>query len=142
MSRRLLWIGAGAAQSFSLDYCEYSEIIFVDPLLQIDTKEQFRNGTKFKTVQKGVITESVGKQRFKLFNNDEFSSFLEPTGLNEVYPNLVVEEILDVETIDIVKLIKELQIVGSENTLILDLPCLSKEILKELKYRDIISLFH
>ncbi len=141
MSKHLLWIGAGAAQSFDFDYSEYSKVILVDPLLQIASQEQFSDKAKFVTVQKAVITETVGKQPFKLFNNEEFSSFLEPTGLKEIYPNLMIEEVLDVETVSIIELIKELQVTGSENSLFLDLPCLSLEILNELKSNDILSLF-
>ena len=141
MSKHLLWIGAGAAQSFDFDYSEYSKVILVDPLLQVASQEQFSNGAKFVTVQKAVITETVSKQPFKLFNNEEFSSFLEPTGLKEIYPNLMIEEVLDVETVSIIELIKELQVTGSENSLFLDLPCLSLEILNELKSNDILPLF-
>ena len=141
MSKHLLWIGAGAAQSFDFDYSEYSKVIFVDPLVQIASQEQFSDKAKFVTVQKAVITETVSKQPFKLFNNEEFSSFLEPTGLKEIYPNLMIEEVLDVETVSIIELIKELQVTGSENSLFLDLPCLSLEILNELKSNDILSLF-
>ena len=141
MSKHLLWIGAGAAQSFDFDYSEYSKVILVDPLLQVASQEQFSDGAKFVTVQKAVITETVSKQPFKLFNNEEFSSFLEPTGLKEIYPNLMIEEVLDVETVSIIELIKELQVTGSENSLFLDLPCLSLEILNELKSNDILPLF-
>jgi hypothetical protein len=141
MSKHLLWIGAGEAQSIDFDYSEYSKVIYVDPLVQIASQEQFSGKAKFVTVQKAVITKSVSKQQFKLFNNEEFSSFLEPGGLKEIYPNLNVEEILNVETIGIVDLIKEQQITGSENTLVLDLPCLSLEILKELKSKEILTLF-
>ncbi len=141
MSKHLLWIGAGAAQSFDFDYSEYSKVILVDPLLQIASQEQFSDEAKFVTVKKAVTTETVSKQPFKLFNNEEFSSFLEPTGLKEIYPNLMIEEVLDVETVSIIELIKELQVTGSENSLFLDLPCLSLEILNELKSNDILSLF-
>lgn len=141
MSKHLLWIGAGAAQSFDFDYSEYSKVILVDPLLQVASQEQFSDKAKFVTVQKAVITKTVGKQPFKLFNNEEFSSFLEPTGLKEIYPNLMIEEVLDVETVSIIELIKELQVTGSENSLFLDLPCLSLEILNELKSNDILPLF-
>ncbi|NOH57429.1 hypothetical protein F0261_05180 [Alteromonas sp. 07-89-2] len=141
MSKHLLWIGAGAAQSFNFDYSEYSKVILVDPLLQVASQEQFSDEAKFVTVKKAVTTETVGKQPFKLFNNEEFSSFLEPTGLKEIYPNLMIEEVLDVETVSIIELIKELQVTGSENSLFLDLPCLSLEILNELKSNDILPLF-
>ena len=141
MSKHLLWIGAGTAQSFDFDYSEYSKVILVDPLLQVASQEQFSDEAKFVTVQKAVITETVSKQPFKLFNNEEFSSFLEPTGLKEIYPNLMIEEVLDVETVSIIELIKELQVTGSENSLFLDLPCLSLEILNELKSNDILPLF-
>lgn len=141
MSKHLLWIGAGAAQSFNFDYSEYSKVILVDPLLQVASQEQFSDEAKFVTVKKAVTTETVSKQPFKLFNNEEFSSFLEPTGLKEIYPNLMIEEVLDVETVSIIELIKELQVTGSENSLFLDLPCLSLEILNELKSNDILPLF-
>jgi len=141
MSKHLLWIGAGAAQSFDFDYSEYSKVILVDPLLQVASQEQFSDGAKFVTVQKAVITETVSNQPFKLFNNEEFSSFLEPTGLKEIYPNLMIEEVLDVETVSIIELIKELQVTGSENSLFLDLLCLSLEILNELKSNDFLPLF-
>ena len=141
MSKHLLWIGAGAAQSFDFDYSEYSKVILVDPLLQVASQEQFSDEAKFVTVKKAVTTETVSKQPFKLFNNEEFSSFLEPTGLKEIYPNLMIEEVLDVETVSIIELIKELQVTGSENSLFLDLPCLSLEILNELKSNDILPLF-
>lgn len=141
MSKHLLWIGAGTAQSFDFDYSEYSKVILVDPLLQVASQEQFSDEAKFVTVQKAVITKTVSKQPFKLFNNEEFSSFLEPTGLKEIYPNLMIEEVLDVETVSIIELIKELQVTGSENSLFLDLPCLSLEMLNELKSNDILPLF-
>ena len=141
MSKHLLWIGAGAAQSFDFDYSEYPKVILVDPLLQVASQEQFSDEAKFVTVKKAVTTETISNQPFKLFNNEEFSSFLEPTGLKEIYPNLMIEEVLDVETVSIIELIKELQVTGSENSLFLDLPCLSLEILNELKSNDILSLF-
>ena len=141
MSKHLLWIGAGAAQSFDFDYSEYSKVILVDPLLQVASQEQLSDEAKFVTVKKAVTTETISNQPFKLFNNEEFSSFLEPTGLKEIYPNLMIEEVLDVETVSIIELIKELQVTGSENSLFLDLPCLSLEILNELKSNDILSLF-
>lgn len=141
MSKHLLWIGAGAAQSFDFDYSKYSKVILVDPLLQVASPEQFSDESKLVTVQKAVITETVSKQPFKLFNNEEFSSFLEPSGLKEIYPNLNVEETLNVETIGIIDLINEQQITSKENTLVLDLPCLSLEILKELKFKKTLTLF-
>lgn len=141
MSKHLLWIGAGAAQSFDFDYSEYSKVILVDPLLQVASQEQLSDEAKFVTVKKAVTTETVSNQPFKLFNNEEFSSFLEPTGLKEIYPNLMIEEVLDVETVSIIELIKELQVTGSENSLFLDLPCLSLEILNELKSNDFLPLF-
>ncbi len=141
MSKHLLWIGAGEAQSFDFDYTEYTKVIFVDPLLHIASEDQIEDKEKLTTVKKAVTTKSVSTQSFKLFNNEEFSSFLEPTGLREIYPNLVVEEILNVETIDVIDLIKEQQITGNENTLVLDLPCLSLEILNELKSKEVLTLF-
>lgn len=141
MSKHLLWIGAGAAQSFDFDYSEYSKVILVDPLLQVASQEQLSDEAKFVTVKKAVTTETVSNQPFKLFNNEEFSSFLEPTGLKEIYPNLMIEEVLDVETVSIIELIKELQVTGSENSLFLDLLCLSLEILNELKSNDFLPLF-
>ena len=142
MSRHLLWIGAGAAQTPDFDYTKYTKVILVDPLLQSESSEQLNNNEKFVSVVKGVTTESVGNQSFKLFNNEEFSSFLEPVGLKQIYPNLVQEEILDVETTSISQLIKEHQVTGYENTLFLDVPCLAEEILNELKTSNILRLFH
>lgn len=142
MSRHLLWIGAGAAQTPDFDYTKYTKVILVDPLLQSESSEQLNNKEKFVSVVKGVTTESVGNQSFKLFNNEEFSSFLEPVGLKQIYPNLVQEEILDVETTSISQLIKEHQVTGYENTLFLDVPCLAEEILNELKTSNILRLFH
>jgi len=142
MSRHLLWIGAGAAQTPDFDYTKYTKVILVDPLLQSESSEQLNNNEKFVSVVKGVTTESVGNQSFKRFNNEEFSSFLEPTGLKQFYPNLVLEEILDVETTSISQLIKEHQVTGYENTLFLDIPCLAEEILNELKTSNILRLFH
>ncbi|MDK2762492.1 MAG: hypothetical protein KYX63_00675 [Alteromonas macleodii] len=142
MSRHLLWIGAGAAQTPDFDYTKYTKVILVDPLLQSESLEQLNNNEKFVSVVKGVTTESVGNQSFKLFNNEEFSSFLEPVGLKQIYPNLVQEEILDVETTSISQLIKEHQVTGYENTLFLDVPCLAEEILNELKTSNILRLFH
>ena len=139
MSKHLLWIGAGEAQSFDFDYTEYTKVIFVDPLLHIASEDQIEDKEKLTTVKKAVTTKSVSTQSFKLFNNEEFSSFLEPTGLREIYPNLVVEEILNVETIDVIDLIKEQQITGNENTLVLDLPCLSLDILNELKSKFLLE---
>lgn len=142
MSRHLLWIGAGAAHTPDFDYTKYTKVILVDPLLQSESLEQLNNNEKFVSVVKGVTTESVGNQSFKLFNNEEFSSFLEPVGLKQIYPNLVQEEILDVETTSISQLIKEHQVTGCENTLFLDVPCLAEEILNELKTSNILRLFH
>ncbi|MCS5578361.1 MAG: hypothetical protein NZ779_13130 [Alteromonas macleodii] len=142
MSRHLLWIGAGAAQTPDFDYTKYTKVILVDPLLQSESSEQLNNNEKFVSVVKGVTTESVGNQSFKLFNNEEFSSFLEPVGLKQIYPNLVQEEILDVETTSISQLIKEHQVTGYENTLFLDVPCLAEEILNELKTSNILRFFH
>lgn len=142
MSRHLLWIGAGAAHTPDFDYTKYTKVILVDPLLQSESLEQLNNNEKFVSVVKGVTTESVGNQSFKLFNNEEFSSFLEPVGLKKIYPNLVQEEILDVETTSISQLIKEHQVTGYENTLFLDIPCLAEEILNELKSSNILRLFH
>ncbi|WP_150140283.1 MULTISPECIES: coiled-coil domain-containing protein [Gammaproteobacteria] len=141
MSKHLLWIGAGEAQQFDFDYTKYTKVIFVDPLLHIAAEEQIKDKEKFVTVQKAVTTRAVNTQLFKLFNNEEFSSFLEPGVLKEVYPNLHVEEILNVETIGIIDLIKEQRITGNENTLVLDLPCLSLDILNELKSKEILTLF-
>ena len=141
MSKNLLWIGAGKAQEFDFDYTKYTKVIFVDPLLHIAAEEQIKDKEKFVTVQKAVTTRAVNTQQFKLFNNEEFSSFLEPGVLKEIYPNLHVEEILNVETIGIIDLIKEQRITGNENTLVLDLPCLSLDILNELKSKEILTLF-
>jgi hypothetical protein len=141
MSKFLLWIGAGSAQSLNFDYSEFSKVILVDPLLNISSLNFSADSEKFKLIEKGVTLSTHKEQPFYIFNNEEFSSFLEPTGLKKIYPSLAIDEITEVDTTTILAILRECNVTGNSNTLVLDIPCLSGDILEELKLKDNIHLF-
>jgi hypothetical protein len=142
MSKVLIWVGAGSATSPKLDVSNYNKVILVDPLLSSTFTEKLGDTDKFVTLHKGVVASSFKPQAFHIFNNDEFSSFLEPTGLKKYFPNLAVDEIRDVEVMTILDIAREYNLTGEDNTLMLELPCLSGDILQEVSANGALHLFN
>ena len=140
MKKTLLWLGAGEAQTPNLDFSEYDQIILVDPLLE-QSAQNFTENEKVTLLPKAVVAKSQEASSFYLLNNEEFSSFYPPTGLKDIYPNVFVEETRQVATTTIGEIISQFSIEGSDNTLIIDLPCLSSAILDTLKNKKTLSLF-
>lgn len=142
MSKSLLWLGAGEAKSPTVDYNKYDKVILVDPLLRIDSSNLIDDTNKVVMLNKAVAINKTGKHPFNVFNNEEYSSFLSPAGLQDIYPNLEIEDIESVETIAVERIIDEYRLDGKENTLILDFACLSGHILEQLKNARLLSLFN
>ncbi|HCV05762.1 MAG TPA: hypothetical protein DG048_24290 [Pseudoalteromonas sp.] len=142
MSKFLLWIGAGEAQSLNFNYADFNKVIFVDPLLRVSSFSNLGDEKKFVFLNKAVTPNVFEVKPFTVFNNEEFSSFLEPKGLKNLYPNLALEEVQGVETTTITGIVKEYNVTGNANTLVLELPCLSGDLLDELKSKGILNLFN
>ena len=142
MSKFLLWIGAGEAQSLNFNYADFNKVIFVDPLLRVSSFSNLGDEKKFVFLNKAVTPNVFEVKPFTVFNNEEFSSFLEPKGLKNLYPNLALEEVQGVETTTITDIVKEYNVTGNANTLVLELPCLSGDLLDELKSKGILNLFN
>ena len=142
MSKFLLWIGAGEAQSLNFNYSDFNKVIFVDPLLRVSSFSNLGDEKKFVFLNKAVTPNVFEVKPFTVFNNEEFSSFLEPKGLKNLYPNLALEEVQGVETTTITDIVKEYNVTGNANTLVLELPCLSGDLLDELKSKGILNLFN
>ncbi|WP_156497422.1 hypothetical protein [Alteromonas stellipolaris] len=140
MKKTLLWLGAGEAQTPNLDFSEYDQIILVDPLLE-QSAQSFTESEKVTILPKAVVAKSQEASSFYLLNNEEFSSFYPPTGLKDIYPNVFLEETRQVATTSIDEIISQFSIEGSDNTLIIDLPCLSSAILDTLKNNKTLSFF-
>ena len=142
MSKFLLWIGAGEALSLNFNYADFNKVIFVDPLLRVSSFSNLGDEKKFVFLNKAVTPNVFEVKPFTVFNNEEFSSFLEPKGLKNLYPNLALEEVQGVETTTITEIVKEYNVTGNANTLVLELPCLSGDLLDELKSKGILNLFN
>ena len=142
MSKFLLWIGAGEALSLNFNYADFNKVIFVDPLLRVSSFSNLGDEKKFVFLNKAVTPNVFEVKPFTVFNNEEFSSFLEPKGLKNLYPNLALEEVQGVETTTITDIVKEYNVTGNANTLVLELPCLSGDLLDELKSKGILNLFN
>ena len=142
MSKFLLWIGAGEALSLNFNYADFNKVIFVDPLLRVSSFSNLGDEKKFVFLNKAVTPNVFDVKPFTVFNNEEFSSFLEPKGLKNLYPNLALEEVQGVETTTITDIVKEYNVAGNANTLVLELPCLSGDLLDELKSKGILNLFN
>ncbi|MDO6578815.1 hypothetical protein [Alteromonas stellipolaris] len=140
MKKTLLWLGAGEAQTPNLDFSEYDQIILVDPLLK-QSGQNFTDNEKVTLLPKAVVANSQEASSFYILNNEEFSSFYPPTGLKDIYPNVFVEEARQVPVTNINEIISQFSIGGSDNTLIIDLPCLSCAILDTLKDSKTLFLF-
>ncbi|WP_334065373.1 hypothetical protein [Alteromonas genovensis] len=140
MKKTLLWLGAGEAQTPHFDFSEYDQIILVDPLLDQNAFTQSEN-KKVSVLAKAVTTNSQKASSFYLLNNEELSSFCSPTGLKDIYPNVYVEETNQVPTITLEEIVGQFSIAGSDNTLVIDLPCLSSAIVDSLKDEKTLFLF-
>ena len=142
MSNFLIWVGAGEAQSLNFNYEIYNKVIFIDPLLPTYASNASNKSEKFVSLAKGVVPSDFTSHSFSIFNNDELSSFLEPQALKSLYPNLVTDEVRDIETVTIFDIIREYNVAGNENTLVLDIPCLSAALLEQLKDNGSLKLFN
>jgi uncharacterized coiled-coil DUF342 family protein len=140
MKKTLLWLGAGEAQTPHFDFSEYDQIILVDPLFDQNALTQ-RGDKKVSVLAKAVATNSQKASSFYLLNNEELSSFCSPTGLKDIYPNVYVEETNRVSTITLEEIVGQFSIAGSDNTLVIDLPCLSSAIIDSLKDEKTLFLF-
>ncbi|WP_420934016.1 hypothetical protein ACOJR9_16640 [Alteromonas sp. A081] len=142
MSNFLIWVGAGETQSLNFNYEDYRKVIFIDPLLRVSPPSVTDNSEKFVFLTKGVVPCDFISQPFSIFNNDEFSSFEDPTALKHLYPNLTIEEVRDIETITALDIVRQNNVLGNENTLVLDVPCMSAALLEDLKNNDLLRLFN
>jgi len=127
----IVHIGAGSCGENDLyQSLGTSKVVYVepDPYFAETTSSTFESLPGTKVIPCAIATEN-GRQKLNITNNRRFSSLLLPDGLLEFYPNIVVDECIDVETKTLTKLCQEEEIHGeSDGLLVVELQGLEKEV--------------
>ncbi|MEP4891741.1 MAG: hypothetical protein ABJV04_17090, partial [Aliiglaciecola sp.] len=137
MNKVLIWLGAGQAETPSINFDKFETVVLVEARLEQVTKlrKQFSKDKKFKIVH-GVISNTAQKSDFNRYSLGEFSAFSSATGLKELYPGLKLEEREEVNTQIIVDVLEEYITQPASITLVLDILDINHLILESLFSTD------
>nr|WP_136251682.1 hypothetical protein [Ningiella ruwaisensis] len=141
MTKKLLWLGAGEATTPAFNFEEYDHLYLVDIDFNKKTLERFSECDNIDFFKTAVYKDHDNPCSFYKLNNEEFSSLRKPSGLKSVYPNICIEEVIEIHVTGIIKLLSECGLSGNQNTLVIDLPCIFLDILNELVKSEKLVLF-
>lgn len=132
MTKKLVWIGAGSATNPKINFDDFNSIVLVDARKDAcdELNQQFKDNVKIRTRQV-CVSDVTGESKFFLCNVAELSALAEPTGLKTLYPGLQVESLSNIETLNIVDLIKE-ELVDGTIELFIDIPATACKLVRAL----------
>jgi len=97
----LVWLGAGTATNPSISFDEFERVIFIEarPEIEIEPDSLKPFGPKIEIHRVCLVSQDSNFKTFNVYNVEEVSSVNKPTGIYELYPNIlkIAEETVDFE---------------------------------------------
>jgi hypothetical protein len=97
----LIWLGAGTATNPSILFDEFERVIFIEARpevkIELDTLKPFY--PKIEIHRVCLVSQDSNFKTFNVYNVEEVSSVNKPTGIYELYPNIlkIAEETVEFE---------------------------------------------
>lgn len=127
----IVHLGSGACAEHALyESLQPSQIIYVEPDQYLaKSASRVIHNTPFAKVIPCAIATKNGYRQLNITNNRRFSSLLAPEKLLDFYPNIVVDQQIEVETITLEKLCREENVeIESDSLLVTELQGFENEL--------------